>query len=89
MALADRCKKLEEYCRELILTNKILDLENRTAIAQILHLTDPKNQLQNLTAALSFIGKSGKIYSDKKSTSVGGLKKNNSYVKGKENKVTS
>ena len=42
MALADRCKKLEEYCRELIRTNKILDCENRIAIAQILALTEPK-----------------------------------------------
>jgi len=45
MALADRCKKLEEYCRELIRTNKILDCENRIAIAQILALTEPKSQL--------------------------------------------
>jgi hypothetical protein len=41
--LVERLQKAEDYCRELILANKILDLENRTAIAQILHLTDPKN----------------------------------------------
>ena len=51
--------------------NKILDCENRIAIAQILNLTDPRHQLQNLTAALSFIGKSGKIY-DKKSLNKSG-----------------
>jgi flagellin-specific chaperone FliS len=33
LALAERCQKLEEYCRELIRTNKILDCENRLAIA--------------------------------------------------------
>lgn len=33
LALAERCKKLEEYCRELIRTNTILDCENRIAIA--------------------------------------------------------
>jgi hypothetical protein len=35
-------------------------------------LTDPRIQLQNLTAALSFIGKSGKIY-EKKSKSFNGF----------------
>lgn len=63
--MAERCKKLEEYCRELIRTNKILDCENRIAIAQIINLTDPKTQLSNLTAALSFMGKVGKIYEKK------------------------
>jgi hypothetical protein len=65
MALAERCKKLEEYCRELIRTNKILDCENRIAIAQILALTEPRTQLQNLQAALTFVRQSGKLY-DKK-----------------------
>ena len=63
--MAERCTKLEEYCRELIRTNKILDCENRIAIAQIINLTDPKTQLSNLTAALSFMGKVGKIYEKK------------------------
>ena len=32
-ALVERCQKLEQYCRELVKTNKILDCENRLAIA--------------------------------------------------------
>ncbi|TNV87259.1 hypothetical protein FGO68_gene13350 [Halteria grandinella] len=70
IALAQRCKKLEDYCRELIRINKVLDCENRIAIAQLINLTEPKTQLHNLSSALSFVGQSGKIY-EKKSQSVG------------------
>ena len=64
---------LEDYCRKLILTNTVLDCENRIAVAQILNLTEPQRQLQNLTAALSFVGQSGKIYESQKKKS--GFKK--------------
>ena len=46
-SIVNRCQKLEDYCRELIRVNKILDCENRLAIAQIINLTD-LNQLNNL-----------------------------------------
>lgn len=54
--MQQRCLVLEDYCRKLILTNTVLDCENRIAVAQILNLTEPQRQLQNLTAALSFVG---------------------------------
>ena len=49
--LAERCMKLEEYCRDLICTNKVLDAENRLAISQIVHLTDLR-QLNNFSNAI-------------------------------------
>ncbi|CDW84600.1 UNKNOWN [Stylonychia lemnae] len=59
--LLDRCSKLEQYCRELVRVNKILDCENRLAIAQLINLTD-LNQLNNLSQAINFVSTSGKIY---------------------------
>ena len=31
--LMQRCRQLEHYCKELVQTNKVLDMENRVAIA--------------------------------------------------------
>ena len=31
--LVQRCARLESYCKDLISTNKILDMENKLAIA--------------------------------------------------------
>ena len=39
--LVQRCAKLEEYCKDLLKTNKVLDMENKLAIAQLVHLLDP------------------------------------------------
>lgn len=61
--LAERCLKLESYCRDLIETNKVLDAENRLAIAQIVHLTDV-NQLSNFKAALRFVSQNPKTIYD-------------------------
>ena len=52
--LLNRCKQLEHYCKDLVQTNKVLDLENRVAIAQLVNLLSP-NQLDNFTNALRFI----------------------------------
>lgn len=52
--LLNRYKMLELYCKDLVQTNKILDLENRVAIAQLVNLLSP-DQLNNFTNALRFI----------------------------------
>ena len=39
--LLERCRTLEKYCRELLQTNKVLDLENKVAIAQLVNLLSP------------------------------------------------
>ena len=36
--LTERCNQLESYCRELIHTNRVLDVENRFCMQQILSL---------------------------------------------------
>lgn len=61
--LAERCLKLEQYCRDLIETNKVLDAENRLAIAQIVHLTDP-NQLNHFATALKQVSSQPKTVYD-------------------------
>lgn len=33
--LVERCQMLEGFCRELLQTNKVLDLENRICISQL------------------------------------------------------
>ena len=53
-ALLNRCRTLEHYCKDLLQTNKVLDLENRVAIAQLVNLLSPE-QLSNFTNALRFI----------------------------------
>ena len=45
--LAGKCNKLEKYCKDLIQANKVLDMENRLAIAQNINMTEP-TQLNNL-----------------------------------------
>jgi len=55
--------KLEQYCRDLIQTNKVLDAENRLAIAQIVHLTDP-NQLNSFVNALKHVSSAPKTIYD-------------------------
>ena len=52
--LLQRCQTLEKYCRDLVQTNKVLDLENRVAIAQIVNLLNP-DQLSNFTKALRYV----------------------------------
>lgn len=52
--LLQRCQTLEKYCRDLVQTNKVLDLENRVAIAQIVNLLHP-DQLSNFTKALRYV----------------------------------
>ena len=52
--LEDRCQKLQTYCRELIDTNRLLDCENRLAIAQLTTHYSP-SQLQNLTQAMEHL----------------------------------
>lgn len=57
--LNERCQTLETYCKDLIKTNKILDLENRLAISQILNLTNQSQggikQLDNMVGALHLL----------------------------------
>ena len=38
--LNERCQQLEAHCRDLIKTNKLLDLENRLCISQILNINN-------------------------------------------------
>lgn len=54
---------LEKYCRDLLQSNKVLDLENKVAIAQIVNLLSPE-QLNNFTAALRFVQKAPKTVYD-------------------------
>ena len=68
--LNERCIQLEAYCRDLIKTNKILDMENRLCIAQILNLTNANQggskQLDNLVGALNLMKNRGDpVYSGK------------------------
>ena len=66
--LVQRCTRLEAYCKDLINTNKVLDTENKLAIAQIVHLLDP-NQLSNFTAALRQVEQAPKTIYKKEITS--------------------
>ena len=52
--LQERVHKLESQNRELSDVNKVLDIENRVAMAQIINFTDEK-QLNNLLAALEYV----------------------------------
>ena len=63
--LERRCKKLADYCKDLLQTNKVLDVENRLAIAQLIHMTD-EQQLSNLSSAINFVAGSGVAYWGKK-----------------------
>jgi len=63
--LKERCYKLEAYCKDLIKTNKVLDIENRLAIAQIVNIADPK-QLNHLASAVNIVANSGKAYDKRK-----------------------
>ena len=64
--LNDRCQQLEAYCRDLIKTNKLLDLENRLCISQILNLNNASqggaNQLNNFVGALQMLKKQNQVY---------------------------
>ena len=57
--LNERCLQLEAYCRDLIKTNKVLDMENKLCITQILNLTNANqggtNQLNNFVSALNLM----------------------------------
>ena len=78
--LNERCLQLESYCRDLIKTNKVLDMENKLCITQILNLTNANsggtNQLNNFVGALNLIqNKSKPIYS---SNSIGQIPRSGS-----------
>ena len=45
-------------------TNKVLDMENKLAIAQLVHLLDP-TQLSNFTSALRVVEQAPKTIYDK------------------------
>jgi hypothetical protein len=54
--LTKRCETLEQYCRELISTNKVLDAENRLCITQILGFQKQGGkQLDNMIGALELL----------------------------------
>lgn len=54
--LVERCQMLEGFCRELLQTNKVLDLENRICISQITALNKQGGtQLDNYVGALDVI----------------------------------
>lgn len=55
--LSEKCNKLEKYCKDLIQANKVLDMENRLAIAQIINMTEP-TQLNNLVQAIDYVNNS-------------------------------
>lgn len=64
--LNERCHQLELHCRDLIKTNKLLDLENRLCISQILNINNASqggpNQLNNFVGALQMLKKQNKVY---------------------------
>jgi hypothetical protein len=54
--LVDRCQMLEGFCRELLQTNKVLDLENKICITQITSLNkEGGSQLDNYAGAMELI----------------------------------
>lgn len=56
----ERCEQLESYCKELLKTNKILDLENRLCISQILSLQkEGGNQIDNIVGAMHLLQSKG------------------------------
>ena len=63
--LVERCAKLEQYCKDLLKTNKVLDMENKLAIAQLVHLLDP-TQLSNFTSALRQVEQAPKTIYEKR-----------------------
>lgn len=64
--LNERCHQLEAHCRDLIKTNKLLDLENRLCISQILNINNASqggpNQLNNFVGALQMLKKQNQVY---------------------------
>ena len=57
--LEARCRMLEGYCKELIKTNKVLDMENRLCIAQLMNIFAKDKggtaQLNNFISALQMM----------------------------------
>lgn len=54
--LTERCQMLEAFCKELLHTNKLLDLENKICIAQITTLNQHDGvQLNNIAGALELL----------------------------------
>lgn len=64
--LNERCQQLEAHCRDLIKTNKLLDLENRLCISQILNINNASQggptQLNNFVGALQMLKKQNQVY---------------------------
>ena len=91
--LNERCLQLEAYCRDLIKTNKILDMENKLCITQILNLTNANqggtNQLNNFVGALNLLkNKSTPIYSGNSIGNIPRAASNNNKVPVATNPAT-